>query len=292
MPRGRFISRSISTNEQLAGVSFAADFLFTRCIAHLDAHGRMTGNPILIKSEVVPLREEITVRSIPKLLNELANAKDHTGQPLVVWYEAAGQKVLAFPGFERQQQGLRTDREAPSRFPAQPVANPTKSNGAHPEALPSNAGPSPDQLPLDSGVIPELVPPKRSEGKRSEEKVSEVKDSRRKPRDEHANGAEPPADRPSAATWLTPIRDAWEAAAGAGSFGNQFGQAAKWLDPIRKAGTDPPTIAAHLTSYLEQTNAEFWSIATFAKSFEKWKPQPLVDEFGILTAYGERITRP
>lgn len=31
MAKGRFVSKSISTNEQVAGVSFAADYLFRAC---------------------------------------------------------------------------------------------------------------------------------------------------------------------------------------------------------------------------------------------------------------------
>lgn len=116
--RGRFVSRSISMNEQLAGVSFRADFFFSRCLPHLDPEGRITGNAQLLKSTVAPLRPEISAKAIPDLIKELAEAVDAAGQSLVVWYEVRGTKVLWFPAFERQQAGLRKDRETPSKLPA------------------------------------------------------------------------------------------------------------------------------------------------------------------------------
>jgi len=43
--QGRFVSRAIAHNRQLASVSLLADHLFTKCIPHLDVEGRMTGIP-------------------------------------------------------------------------------------------------------------------------------------------------------------------------------------------------------------------------------------------------------
>lgn len=142
--RGRFVSRSISTSEQLASVSLLADFLFERCIPHLDVTGRMTGNPALIKAGVVPLRDEINSRNLPELLRELAESVDQHGIPLVFWYEINGVKVLEFPGFSGHQTGLRSDREAPSKFPSR--------NGM--EKLLHSAGVKPDLLPQKSGASP------------------------------------------------------------------------------------------------------------------------------------------
>ena len=75
MPEGRFISKTIAHSEDLAGVSFHADYLFTRCIPHLDREGRMNGNAELVKAIAVPLRKEITAETIPALLAELADAR-------------------------------------------------------------------------------------------------------------------------------------------------------------------------------------------------------------------------
>jgi hypothetical protein len=105
------LSRSISQSEQVAAVSLEADYLFMRCIPHLDCEGRMSGNPVLVKSIACPLREEITTVRIPDLLRSLAV------HGLVQWYEAEGKQVLAFPGFARHQT-LNKSREATSKFPS------------------------------------------------------------------------------------------------------------------------------------------------------------------------------
>jgi hypothetical protein len=120
MPNGRFVSKSISANEQLADVSLAADYFFQRCIPHLDVDGRITGNAKILKGAVFPLRSEITAESIPDLIRELGAAVDAAGQSLVVWYEVGTQKVLWFPRFRDHQRGMKKDREAPSRLP--PIA--------------------------------------------------------------------------------------------------------------------------------------------------------------------------
>lgn len=147
MADGRFVAKRISLSEQLGRVSWQADLLFTKCIPHLDVAGRLTGNPVLLKAQVVPLRAEIGVESIPGLINELTASVGHEGEPLVIAYEVSGQPVLYFPGFRRIQKGLRPDREAESRLPPPPqrAARRSRNSGATPE---------------ESGASPEQVPPK------------------------------------------------------------------------------------------------------------------------------------
>jgi hypothetical protein len=115
MPEGRFISRSISVSEQLGNVSLEADFLFGRCIPHLDVEGRITGNPKGLKAIVCPLRDELSHQKITHLLKELDEAD------LLVWYEVNGLRFLEFPGFSRHQKGMKKDREATSKIPSSKV---------------------------------------------------------------------------------------------------------------------------------------------------------------------------
>jgi hypothetical protein len=112
MADGRFLSKSVSQNDQLARVSLEAALLFTWCVPHLDVEGRMTGQAQLIHGQVCPLRPEITVGRIPGLLRELVRHE------LVIWYSVSGRDYLAFPGFKRQQKGLREDREKASTIPS------------------------------------------------------------------------------------------------------------------------------------------------------------------------------
>ncbi len=111
MPDGRFVGKSISMNPELGSVSLEADYLFGRCIPHLDREGRMAGHPAQVKAIACPMRLEINVGLMPDLLRQLA------GVGLVRWYEVDGRPVLEFPGFTNHQRGARLDREAASRFP-------------------------------------------------------------------------------------------------------------------------------------------------------------------------------
>lgn len=144
MPEGRMVSKSISHNVQLARVSLEADYLFGRCIPHLDREGRMVGFPALVKATACPLRPEITVEAIPELLQSLSD------QGLVRWYEVDGKQVLEFPGFRAHNRGMKLDREAPSRLPAYP-----SNNGA--DLLRTNSGPSPDLVRLSRREVKEEV---------------------------------------------------------------------------------------------------------------------------------------
>jgi hypothetical protein len=137
--RGRFISKTISENEELAQVSLEAALLFTWCIPHLDREGRMSGNPDLIKATACPLRPEIDSGSIPDLLRTLG------GVGLVHWYEVDGRQVLFFPKFHDHNKGLKYDREAASRYPDWCSESGT-------DLLRTNSGPTPDQVRTNSPV--------------------------------------------------------------------------------------------------------------------------------------------
>lgn len=152
MPEGRFVSKTIATSEQLASVSFKADFVFGRCLPHLDVEGRMPGNPRTVKAISVPLRDELTVRTVGDCLAELARAE------LVLWYEVGEIQVLAFPQFRRHQRGLKTEREAPSK-------------------LPPYSGPSQDLV----GRWSAKRPPKVSKGELSQEEISQEEVSAQQP---------------------------------------------------------------------------------------------------------------
>lgn len=111
MAEGRFVSKSIAHDLQLNSVSLEADYLFTRCIPFLDREGRMDGHPEVIRAKVCPMRSELDAESIRTALAELQ------GAGLVRWYRVGDRVVLDFPGFEKNQKGLRKDREAESKFP-------------------------------------------------------------------------------------------------------------------------------------------------------------------------------
>lgn len=143
MPDGRMLSKSISHSFQLAEVSLEADYLFARCIPHLDREGRMPGNPRLVKSIACPLREEIPLEAIPALLCELAKVK------LIRWYSVDGQEVVEFPGFQNHQKGARFEREAASRLPAHTSAGVV-------DLLRTNSGPTPAKVRVSEVKLSEV----------------------------------------------------------------------------------------------------------------------------------------
>ncbi len=123
MASGRMLQRKISKSHDVAALMvrvsddlglehgpFAA-LLFTWCVAHLDCEGRMHGDPRLVRAEVFPLIDVITVAHVGHYLSAMAKLE------LVIWYEHKGRRWLAFPGFSDSQPGLRKDREK-STFPS------------------------------------------------------------------------------------------------------------------------------------------------------------------------------
>lgn len=254
MPDGRFLSKSIAYSAQVGAVSLEADYLFMRMIPHLDSSGRMVGVPSSVKALCCPLRTEITVEVVDRCLAELHKSG------LIHWYEAKGERCVAFPRFTSHQRGARLDREGPSRLPAPP-----KGKAEQLRRTPENSG---------ERRVSEV---KRSEVKSSEEKI--------------VAGADAP--RPAKDSWLLPASRIWEARFGAGTF--PWGESGKALKPLHRAGHEPGIIAEHLGRYLQRTDTQFVSMPRFAKTFAEYAaidPGALVDEFGVLTALGEKETRP
>lgn len=165
MAEGRFVSRSIAHDLALNAVSLEADYLFTRCVPFLDREGRMEGHPAVVRAKVCPMREEMGVDEVQSALAELQ------GEGLVRWYEAEGRAWLAFPGFEKNQKGLRKDREAASEVPPPDEGDPVEVPEAQLTMLDSPAerngsGPAPE----DDGSPPAEVEVKGSKGKGREGK--------------------------------------------------------------------------------------------------------------------------
>jgi len=83
---------------------------FTWLVAFADCEGRVHGDPAIVKSLVFP-RREVDVQAVELYITEWAEAG------LVVWYEECGDKWIWFPAFDKNQQGLRKNREPASVIP-------------------------------------------------------------------------------------------------------------------------------------------------------------------------------
>jgi len=111
MADGRFLSKTIAHDLELSSVSLTADWVFMRCIPHLDREGRMPGNPTVVRAMICPLRSDITPDDVGLALAELQQAD------LIRWYHVDSRMAVSFPGFAENQKGMRKDREAESKHP-------------------------------------------------------------------------------------------------------------------------------------------------------------------------------
>lgn len=155
MAQARMLNRSVAEDEALAGLSVEAALFFLMAIPHLDRDGLITGHPRLLWSDVAPLRDGL---------------RDCAGALIDEWVEANlvvrfgdGRPVLFFPGFQKNQSGMRYDRESPSKHPTPPGYERT-SDGLTPisealrlgsvEGVGSNSGDSPAIVPTNSDNVP------------------------------------------------------------------------------------------------------------------------------------------
>lgn len=134
MARGRFISSKIAQDKKVHSLSDDTSRLaFTWLITFADCEGRTPGDPAVVRSLLFPRRIDISIDDMERYLAEWADAG------LIYWYKYQDDLFVMFPAFEKNQSGLRKNREAPSSLP-----DPT-----HGVSLRTNSGVSPEQLPVN-----------------------------------------------------------------------------------------------------------------------------------------------
>ena len=144
MAQGRIIVNAIAADRKINNLSDDTSRLaFTWLITFADCEGRTYGDPAVVRSMLFPRRDDITIDRMEKYIREWADAG------LIVWYETSGDTWISFCKFDKNQPGLRKDREAPSRIPHPPVIDA-------------------DKIQNNSGVTPELLPVKLKEVKGEE----------------------------------------------------------------------------------------------------------------------------
>lgn len=116
MADGRMLSRSLSRSRQIARLHPLSAMLFAYLVPHQDSFGRLNGDPEMVKVEAVPLLPYFTPDVIAACLAELSSCRDGKGEPLVWWYEVAGERVLEFPGFLRHNWLPKNKTAKRSRF--------------------------------------------------------------------------------------------------------------------------------------------------------------------------------
>lgn len=145
MAEGRFISRRVAYDKELNALSLPAHLLYLMTIPHLDRDGLILGDDSLLWGAVAPRRPEL-LPQVEAAVQEWVDAR------LVVAYESRIGRCLFFPGFRKNQQGLRYDREAASRLPVPPgyVRTPTGL-----QQVGQAAGLPPDLCRTSAGLPPE-----------------------------------------------------------------------------------------------------------------------------------------
>jgi len=132
----RKISRDRAVAELISRVGPYGGIFFTWLIAHLDREGRVDGDVPVLKGMVVPRIPQCTAEVIS---NTLRQAQD---LGLLVWYEAKGDRWVAYPKFQQNQIGLRIAREPESEIPEPP---------------PNGAVTEPTQRQLDATMDPDCL---------------------------------------------------------------------------------------------------------------------------------------
>jgi hypothetical protein len=137
MARGRMINSKITLDQRINSLSDDTSRLaFTWLITFADCEGRTYGDPAVVRSMLFPRRANITVAQMERYIKEWADIG------LVTWYEANNDLWIEFQGFEKNQVGLRKDREQASDIPA--------------PSLRTNAGVTPEKIGLTEVKVTEI----------------------------------------------------------------------------------------------------------------------------------------
>ncbi len=150
MARGRFISKTITTDREINALSSDTSRLaFTWLLTFADCEGRVTGEPDLLLASLFPRRQDITTPLLTAFIHEWASAG------FIVWYLASdGDRYIQFLNFSKHQIGLRKDREG-----ATPIPAPTHASilaGTLPAQLQSSSGLTPAEVKVKDKVKDEV----------------------------------------------------------------------------------------------------------------------------------------
>lgn len=169
MARGRMISQTVATDKRLNSISEEAELVFLKTVPHLDRDGIVIGDPVLLTAQVCPRRPKLGA-IMAEIIQEWVDAG------LVIRYDTDEDPLLFFPGFSKNQVGLRYDREPASTFPAPPGyyrngngLEPIPDEPATPPPTSGNIPPTSGNLPANirqsSGTLPPEVKEKLKENK-------------------------------------------------------------------------------------------------------------------------------
>jgi len=103
----RLIYSSISTSERVASLGVKGALLYTWLITHCDSQGRMPAKPRIVKQQVVPFIEEITVKDVIEALEVMREQK-----LIILYNDSKGRLLLQVADWWEWQTGLRYKSES------------------------------------------------------------------------------------------------------------------------------------------------------------------------------------
>lgn len=163
MARGRMVSTTIATDKRLALLSINAEYVYLKTIPHLDRDGLILGDASVLWAKVAPRR--------PELLPETENCiREWIKQDLVLAYETSDGIALYFPGFIKNQVGMRYEREPESTIQVPPGYERTPS-GLVPTSKQQASGTLPEIIRQSSGSYPAEVKLKEVKSKEKKEEM-------------------------------------------------------------------------------------------------------------------------
>jgi hypothetical protein len=107
----RLIYNSISTSERVASLGVKGALLYTWLITHCDTQGRIQGKAKVIKHQVVPFMDEVTVQDVAEALELMSD------NGLIIRYKDSKEReLIQIKDWWDWQTGLRY--RAPSHYEA------------------------------------------------------------------------------------------------------------------------------------------------------------------------------
>ena len=132
MARGRMISKDTAGDKKFNDMpDDTCRVAWLLLITQTDREGRVPGDPAYVRSLVFPRRTDVSAEQMERYIQWWSDNQ------MIVWYETKGDKYICFLNFDKNQLGLRKDREPESVIPAPP-------SGEHPEDIRQPSGNVPE----------------------------------------------------------------------------------------------------------------------------------------------------
>lgn len=136
MAYGRMIVNAITKDKRINQLSDDTSRLaFTWLITFADREGRTYGDPAIVRSMLFPRRDDVSIEQMAAYIREWHKLR------LIIWYEVDDDWFIFFPAFDKNQPGIRKEREAASIMPPPPES----TSEVTPELVQSNSGNDPEE---------------------------------------------------------------------------------------------------------------------------------------------------